>query len=415
VPNPTTYEKIKDMAIGHADLKALMNWPDVLIEDYLSKTRAFLAISQIIDGNIDRNIEEISTAFLNGSIPFVHNGHLTEDNMSLFWYQTGNFLQLRSSIGKQLSLAYDSSNYSSFETDLNGDLHIYASGLKIFLDDLVTNGFLKTKDGTGELEIDTMSYLPGSAYHIEDGTAQGQVVFWDTASGKWSHTETNEIVINDVDKRIGIGVASPTASVHIKAGTASEGNSQIKFESGTEPSVPEAGTLNFHDDRLHLTNIGVAKIVDRSNDVIISTTTVANTVTETAIYTAVIPGNALRLKNHLQLFACGQLSTHDASDTVTFKLYFGPTLIGSVVTVPKIVTNVPWELNSYITIRTIGSSGTFSNYIKVNIENVGFAFNVPSTAIDTTIADNLVLKILWSSADVGNTIQIDQGITKYRG
>lgn len=43
----------------------------------------------------------------------------------------------------------------------------------------------------------------------EDGTAQGQMGFWD--GSKWVHTETNELFWDDTNKRLGIGIFNATA------------------------------------------------------------------------------------------------------------------------------------------------------------------------------------------------------------
>jgi len=48
---------------------------------------------------------------------------------------------------------------------------------------------------------------------IEDGTAAGQVAFWNGT--KWVHTETSELVWDDTNKRVGIGNASPSVGLHM--------------------------------------------------------------------------------------------------------------------------------------------------------------------------------------------------------
>lgn len=51
---------------------------------------------------------------------------------------------------------------------------------------------------------------------ISDGTAQGQMSFWDAALGKWVMTETSELFWDDVNKRLGIGTATPLEDLHIE-------------------------------------------------------------------------------------------------------------------------------------------------------------------------------------------------------
>jgi len=47
----------------------------------------------------------------------------------------------------------------------------------------------------------------GTTYNITDGTADGQMTFWNGTS--WTPTETSELFWDDTDKRLGIGTASP--------------------------------------------------------------------------------------------------------------------------------------------------------------------------------------------------------------
>lgn len=53
---------------------------------------------------------------------------------------------------------------------------------------------------------------------IEDGTAQGQIAFWDNTAGEWTYTETTEIFWDDTNKRLGIGNASPATALDIVNG-----------------------------------------------------------------------------------------------------------------------------------------------------------------------------------------------------
>jgi len=52
---------------------------------------------------------------------------------------------------------------------------------------------------------------------IDDGTAQGQLVFWDATVEKWVNAEASELFWDDTAKNIGIGVSSPSAKLDVLA------------------------------------------------------------------------------------------------------------------------------------------------------------------------------------------------------
>jgi len=52
---------------------------------------------------------------------------------------------------------------------------------------------------------------------------------------------------------IGVGTLTPTAILHIKAGTATASTAPLKFTSGTLLSSPEAGAVEFLTDTYYVT------------------------------------------------------------------------------------------------------------------------------------------------------------------
>jgi len=64
---------------------------------------------------------------------------------------------------------------------------------------------------------------------------------WKNKTITSSMTDLN-VLAND---KVGLGVDSPTAVLHLKAGTASAGTAPLKFSSGTLNSTSEAGTVEY--------------------------------------------------------------------------------------------------------------------------------------------------------------------------
>ncbi len=50
---------------------------------------------------------------------------------------------------------------------------------------------------------------------VNEGTAQGQMAFWDATLGKWVPMETSEIIWDDVNKRVGINQSTPTSTLDV--------------------------------------------------------------------------------------------------------------------------------------------------------------------------------------------------------
>lgn len=51
---------------------------------------------------------------------------------------------------------------------------------------------------------------------LEDGTEQGQMVFWNEALKRWIHTEVSELFWDDTNKRVGINEPLPLAKLDVK-------------------------------------------------------------------------------------------------------------------------------------------------------------------------------------------------------
>lgn len=61
--------------------------------------------------------------------------------------------------------------------------------------------------------------------------------------------------------KVGIGQGTPTAVLHIKAGTATANTAPIKLTSGTNLTTPENGALEYDGTNLYFTTSGVRKTV----------------------------------------------------------------------------------------------------------------------------------------------------------
>lgn len=50
---------------------------------------------------------------------------------------------------------------------------------------------------------------------VDEGTEQGQMLFWDNALRRWVPTEVSELFWDDVNKRMGINQSTPTSTLDV--------------------------------------------------------------------------------------------------------------------------------------------------------------------------------------------------------
>jgi len=105
MPDPKTIERLRGLVLSALDLKTMTNWPDALIEDYLNIVDNLILLSDLLDIEIDTKIEEISTDFTGGSIPFAEANLLIEDNANLFWDSVEKVLNAKGLIVSDTSVS----------------------------------------------------------------------------------------------------------------------------------------------------------------------------------------------------------------------------------------------------------------------------------------------------------------------
>jgi hypothetical protein len=207
---------------------------------------------------------------------------------------------------------------------------------------------------------------------------------------------------------VGVNV-TPTAQLHIAAGSATASTAPLKFTSGALLGTPEAGAMEFLDGRWYITGTAKQRVIDRTGGVIVANTTVSNTTTETTLWTEALSANAMKVGRIYKLHCDGICSNVANTDDLTLNLYFGGTLIGTLAPVTKTYTTAEWDLDVNVTIRTVGASGTMAVHGEMYIFDGNEGKFIALHSIDTTAANSMTLKAQWSAAKAGNTISIYQG------
>ena len=212
----------------------------------------------------------------------------------------------------------------------------------------------------------------------------------------------------DSDGRVGMGI-SPTAQLHVGTGATAAGQGQFKLESSTLLTIPEAGVMEYYDHVFYLTEVAHRRSITLADDIIVASTIVANSNTEDTLFTGTVAVDEAHPGKLYHVHAMGEFGTHDAADRITLRVYYGTVLIITLQSTAGAVTAKPWHMDTAITIRTAGAGGTLSAHGYVMLNMVEKHTNTDTTAVDTTAVGTITITAQWDSADVANTIQIDQG------
>jgi hypothetical protein len=144
-----------------------------------------------------------------------------------------------------------------------------------------------------------------------------------------------------------------------------------------------------------------------------TTGNVTNSALETAIgtFSAAIGANDAVVGGGYQFLVFGTTDTI-ATPTIRFRLYCGPVVSGNLIgdfgtqTTSAGATNKPWWLKVWMIVTATGSAGTFEAGGIADSSNVSggpFASSRTAVAINTTIANDVILTAQWGTASASNT------------
>ncbi len=176
----------------------------------------------------------LSTTLSQGSVPFIGTGGaLVQDNTKLYWDNATDRLGVgTSSVFNRITLGGAAGGYEVISRD-------------------VTNGSLGIWGGTTEAS-GAYFKITGSDYGSSPGRGSAEFVIRNFANSQfalWSYDGgsgwTNRFSLRGQSGNVGIGVESPTATLHLRAGTSSSNSAPLKFSAGTNLSSVENGTVEY--------------------------------------------------------------------------------------------------------------------------------------------------------------------------
>jgi hypothetical protein len=160
--------------------------------------------------------------------------------------------------------------------------------------------------------------------------------------------------------------------------------------------------------------VEVLRVDDRGGMLFINpavSNVITNTVAETAFNKSVtFAANTLKVGDFIHVIAHVACPATNSTDTLTLKLKIGATVV--IATAAVDVANGDIALiDAIFIVRTIGAAGTF---VAVGTQGLGTPgtvtakpFNLASTVIDTTAAQQITVTATWSVANAGDQAQMD--------
>lgn len=106
--------------------------------------------------------------------------------------------------------------------------------------------------GTATFNAPNVVYVTATSGDLALGTTTSNAIRFVVNSG-------SDAAIIDTSNRLGIGVGSPTAMLHLKAGTATASTAPLKFNSGTNLTTAEAGAVEYDGSLFYKTPTGTAR------------------------------------------------------------------------------------------------------------------------------------------------------------
>ena len=145
------------------------------------------------------------------------------------------------------------------------------------------------------------------------------------------------------------------------------------------------------------------------NGVKTTTTTVANTATETTIAVFTIPADTLNAGSLVILELMGTYSNASTSDDWTLRFKYGGVTLDTINRVGGNVTDVGWSARFILTFRTVGSSGTVYDHAMLTDDDTSYSKDSgTSHSVDTTTDDDIEVTVQWDNAKAGNTFSCTQ-------
>lgn len=188
---------------------------------------------------------------------------------------------------------------------------------------------------------------------------------------------------------------------------------QLTSETLLSPAV--SGAFEYDGNSLYITLQGIRRSITLGDDIRVSDLTVSNTTTETTIHTSSVAAGEFKAGKVYKVTLLGKTTTSSASDFYTLRFKMGSATLITVAMTAKNVTDEHFRSESYITIRTIGASGTYAAHVEGAIGDELISATPVTGSVDTTVAEDIVTTLQWDAANAGNVFTLQQAMLEVIG
>lgn len=194
-------------------------------------------------------------------------------------------------------------------------------------------------------------------------------------------------------------------------------NGGVVLEGGTETSkTPGTPGALFWDTNRKVLGMDDGEDFEfgvLGGDVLTESETVADTLTETTVYSASLDENSMVAGRVYEVFIRGRYSSANTSDTFTFRFNIGGTEVSVTQSAGENATDAPFQLKLEATVRSDGIDGTLMAYTHAHFNDS--PQSTPgngAVSVDTQSVTEISGTVTWSAADPGNTVTVEQGYVK---
>jgi hypothetical protein len=304
---------------------------------------------------------------------------------------------------------------------ITGYLGTFYTGYTVNATGSGATGYFVTTRNTNSMISSTGAYYNSTNFTATETSSAG---YWQDAGAHRFFTNTGLTVGNtfgateqfriDSTGYVGVGVTSPSALLSIAGSTTARAS--INIATGTAPTSANSGDI-WHDatqKTTYINNAGVNQshsgtLFTQTADATCANTTTETTLTSTGVGTLTLPANFFVPGKTIKLQAYGFHSSTSGT-TVTIRVKLGSTTILTASGTSGPDTNAGVIMDTVITCRTTGASGTVAGqgvYTEIgNSPNFRQMTNTAAVTVDTTASQAITMTAQWGAASAGRTITV---------